>query len=438
MDGASLAFARIAFGLIVLWESWRYAEKGWIHTYYVKPAFFFTYYGFDWVRPWPGNGMYLHFFALAVLAVFVAAGLFHRVASALLFLAFTYVFLLDETRYLNHFYVVSILALLIAFVPASNAMSLDARFGFVKRHGFVPTWSVWLLRAQLTIVYAYAGIAKLDHDWLRGEPMRSWLANRTEFPILGRVFRHEAAVTAFTWGGMGFDLAIAPLLLWRRSRPYAFVAAMLFHWMNDQLFTIGIFPWLMIGVSTLFFDPGWPRRVFAFLQRTATEAPVFRESRTVLAIGGVFLALQLLVPLRHLLYPGVVAWTEEGHRFSWRMKLRDKDGTVSFRVRDPATNTEWVESSADLTKRQRGEMATHPDMLLQYAHHLAAKYAAKGQSVQVFATAKVTLNGREPQLLVDPEVDLAAQPRTLWPAAWIRPLEREAATHTVEAPEVED
>jgi len=437
VDGASLAFARIAFGLIVLWETWRYAEKGWIHTFYVKPAFTFTYYGFDWVQPWPGDGMYLHFFVLAILAVFVAAGLFHRVACALLFLAFTYVFLLDQTRYLNHFYVVSILALLLACVPASNAISLDARFGITRAAGFVPAWSVWLLRTQLSIVYAYAGIAKLDRDWLQGEPMRSWLANRTSFPVIGRFFDTEWAVVAFTWGGFLFDLSIAPLLLWRRTRPYAFVAAALFHWMNDQLFTIGIFPWLMIAVSTLYFDPGWPRRVFAFLQRSATAAPELPRRRAVLVIGGVFLALQLLVPLRHLLYPGVVAWTEEGHRFSWRMKLRDKDGTASFRVRDAASGDEWVESLSELSKRQRSEMATHPDMLLQYAHRISRKYAAKGQRVMVFATAKVSLNGREPHLLVDPGVDLAAEPRTLGHVTWIRPLESEAAIHT-ETPEPDD
>jgi hypothetical protein len=33
-----------------------------------------------------------------------------------------------------------------------------------------------------------------------------------------------------------------------------------------------------------------------------------------------------------------------------------------------------------------------------------------------------SLNGREPQPLIDPVVDLATQPRTLAPASWIVPL----------------
>ena len=34
-----------------------------------------------------------------------------------------------------------------------------------------------------------------------------------------------------------------------------------------------------------------------------------------------FLGIQFLLPLRHLLYPGNVNWTEEGFRFAWRVML---------------------------------------------------------------------------------------------------------------------
>jgi hypothetical protein len=132
--------------------------------------------------------------------------------------------------------------------------------------------------------------------------------------------------------------------------------------------------------------------------------------------------------LRHLLYPGDVAWTEEGHRFSWRMKLRDKSGSVQLRVRDSVTGKEWIDSLDELTKRQRRKMATHPDMLLQYAHHLARRHAAEGRTVEVYAAAEVSLNGREQQLLVDPGVDLSKEPRNLWPASWILPFDRAART----------
>jgi hypothetical protein len=257
--------------------------------------------------------------------------------------------------------------------------------------------------------------------------MGSWVAGRDDFPIIGRFFRHASAGLVFSWGGLAFDLLIVPLIAWRRTRPYAFVAAVLFHLMNAKLFSIGIFPWLMLAVSTVFFDPGWPRKVFAFIDRTPGETPaVFPARRLVLALGGAYLALQLALPLRHHLYPGPVAWTEEGHRFSWRMKLRDKEASVRLTTRDKKTGETWTEALGDLTTKQRRTMAAHPDMILQYVQHLAEIYREEGRDVEIYATARVSLNGRAPQLMVDPTVDLARQPRDLRHASWIRPFDASA------------
>jgi vitamin K-dependent gamma-carboxylase-like protein len=440
VDAASLVFVRVSFGLVLLWEAWRYADYGRISSYYIRPEFLFKYYGFEWVQPWDGNGMYIHFGVLAACALMVACGLLYRVASIGLFLSFTYVFLLDQSRYLNHFYVVSLLALLMAVVPANRLLSLDARLGLVSRSEFVPTWSVFLLRAQVAIVYFYAGIAKLNHDWLRGEPMRSWLAARSDIAIIGQFFREEWAVYFFSWGGLLFDLLIVPLIAWRRTRLLAVVGAIAFHLLNARLFSIGIFPWLMLTVSTVFFEPGWPRKVFAFIERTPGDAPPpWPVSRTVLSLGVGYLAFQVAFPLRHFLYPGPVAWTEEGHRFSWRMKLRDKEASVRIVSRDAKTGESWTEPLGNLTSRQRRDMAAHPDMILQYAHHLAEIYREEGREVEIHATAKVSLNGRAPQLLVDPAVDLAKQPRNLWHASWIRPFDASATARlTEDALEMDD
>lgn len=425
VDGASLAFFRVAFGLIVLWECWRYAANDWIRIQFIAPKVFFKYWGFGWVEPWSGDGMYRHFALLAITAVLVASGCFYRIASAALFLLFTYVFLLDQARYLNHFYVVSVIALLMAVAPCHRMLSLDARTGRVERSEWVPAWSLFLLRAQLGLVYVFAGIAKLDADWLRGEPMGEWLARRTWFPVIGRFFDEPWAGRAFGWGGFLLDLTVVPFLLWKKTRYWAFVAAAGFHLMNSQLFSIGIFPWLMIAATTLFLDPSWPRAVFAFVARTPGETPRAEPVRNWgLALLAAWFAVQIALPLRHLLYPGPVAWTEEGHRFSWRMKLRDKEGMVEIRVRDAKTGESWTEDvRRDLTKKQLRVMAGNPDMLLQYAHHLARRYEKRGREVEVYATANVSLNGRQAQLLIDPEVDLAKQKRGLARKTWIRPFD---------------
>ncbi len=151
------------------------------------------------------------------------------------------------------------------------------------------------------------------------------------------------------------------------------------------------------------------------------------RSRTlVLVLLAAWFSFQVLVPLRHLIYPGSPHWTEEGHRFAWQMKLRDKRGTAAFEVRDPATGQVWQVRNRDfLTPRQERKMATRPDMILQFAHYLAATWRdGRGiEDAEVRTTVWVSLNGREPALLVDPRRDLAKVARNLRHADWILPLD---------------
>jgi hypothetical protein len=283
----------------------------------------------------------------------------------------------------------------------------------------------------MTIVYIFGGIAKFSHDWLRGEPMRAWMAARTDFPIIGRYFTQEWAVYAASYGSLLFDLSIAPALLWRRTRLPAFGAAVLFHLSNAHLFSIGVFPWLGIAATTLFLSPGWPRRLLSIFGwkpgSPGTEGLALvlpRSSTLTLSLVGVYLIGQILIPLRHFLYPGPVEWTYEGHRFSWRMKLVDRDARARFYVINPSSGeTLEVDPESVLAEHQGVKMASRPDMILQFAHYLASTIAFYGtKPLRVEARVLVSLNGRKPQLLLDQNVDLAAQPRTLKHAPWILPM----------------
>src|SRR5687767_11157820 len=168
VDISFLVYFRIAFGAIMLWEVYRFFTSDWITRYYVEPAIHFTYYGFSWVKPWPGRGMYVHFFVLAVAATCIIIGFCYRTAAAVFFLGFTYVFLLDQARYLNHFYLICLISFLLVFLPANRAVSLDALLSRKIRSDTVPAWALWVLRAQVGIAYFFGGIAKLNSDWLRG------------------------------------------------------------------------------------------------------------------------------------------------------------------------------------------------------------------------------------------------------------------------------
>lgn len=431
VDNTWMVVFRILFGLIAGWEVYRYFSNGWIVRYWVAPTQHFTYYGFDWVRPLPPQGMVLLWVTLGVLAVGITLGVFYRFSAALFCLGFAYSFLLEATRYLNHFYLIALLAGLLAVVPAHQRLSVDAWQRPSLRSDTAPAWTLWLLRFQVGIVYVFGGVAKLNGDWLRGEPMRTWLAARTGFPMIGRWFESEWLVWGFSYGGLLLDLAIVPLLLMRRTRAIALVALLIFNGLNDRLFSIGVFPYLALGAALLFCDP--PRR-WSLPDAPAPAAPE-PAARTALRVGsdhrGVILALlaahvvvQLVVPLRHLAYPGVPNWTEEGHQFAWHMKLRSKSGQATFTALEPATGQTWVVDPANVLESwQVDKVAVRPELLRQFAVALAAGLEAEGHAaIEVRADAWASLNGREPQRLVDPTVDLAAQPPSLAHRTWIVPL----------------
>jgi hypothetical protein len=444
VDIAFLVFFRILFGGIILWESYRYFTYGWIGRYFVEPAVNFTYYGFSWVKPWPGRGMYIHFFVLGVAAACVMLGLLYRIAAPILFLAFTYAFLLDQTRYLNHFYLVCLISFLMCFLPAERAFSVDALLRRKIRSDVVPAWTLWLLRAQVGIPFFFGGIAKLNSDWIQGgEPMRTWLRPLAQASG-SNIFAADWVVYGFVIGGLLLDLFVVPLLLWRRTRPYAFAAAIVFNLINAVIFDIGIFPWLMLGALLIFFPPNLMRRFAQALKPAESPGalppkPTLRSDTIVQAsryqtlltwqkvVAGLlaaYLVAQLFLPLRHYLYPGNVSWTEEGHNFSWHMKLRTKDGEAVFNVTHPPTGQVWIIKPEDyLQTHQLTKMITKPDLILQFSHYLAEEKRREGyEKVEVRARVMVSLNGRQPQLLIDPNVDLAQQKVSLLPANWIVPL----------------
>lgn len=432
VDIASLVVFRIAFGAIALWEVWRYFNYGWIARYYINPMFHFSYFGFDWVKPWLGDGMYIHFYVMAALALLIMFGLAYRLSAAAFFLAFSYVFLLDAARYLNHFYLFSLISFIMIFVPANRAFSFDSLLRSKIQSDTIPAWSLWLLRIQIGLVYFFGGIAKINIDWLRGEPMRDWLSYRTDFPFIGQWFNEEWMVYLFSYGGLLFDLFFFPLVLWKRTRWLAIILGIGFHLTNAHLFSIGIFPWFMIAANFLFLSPDWPRRLIPWLRTDAAPhdklpAALSRSQKWIVAGLGIYLAFQILFPLRHWLYPGDVNWTEEGHRFSWRMKLRDKDPSARFYATDPTVNETWeIEPLDYLSNGQFDEMASRPDMILQFAHHVAADLRQQGyEQIEIRALVQVSLNGREAQLMIDPSVDLVAQPWSLLPASWILPLDHD-------------
>lgn len=429
VDIAPLVFFRVFFGAMMLYYIVAAALDSWIDFFYILPEFHLTYPGFGWVRPWPGNAMYLHFGVMGLAAAGIMLGFCYRLSAVVFWLTFTHTFLIEKALYQNHYYLICLLSALMIFVPAHRAASVDAFFKPQIRAVAVPTIWLWLLRVQLAIPYFYGGLAKLNYDWLHGMPMQLWLSRRTHLPYIGEWVAHESAPLFFAYAGLLYDLLVVPALLWRRTRLIAYLASLAFHLTNHVLWDIGIFPWFMIGATLLFFPPRLFRRVLGLramrtpLESAAGTGNINPRQKRLAAAVAVYVAWQLLFPFRHFLYPGNVNWTEEGHHFAWHMMLREKDVAIRFFVFDEQTGQRGLLKVSDfLNQRQLSRMGKDADMILDFVHHVRDHYAEHGRTIQIRVLTLTSLNGRKPQLMIDPQLDYAQIERRWGPQPWIVPL----------------
>lgn len=445
VDVAWLAAFRVAFGLTMCVSMLRFLAYGWIDALFVRPRFHFKYWGFSWVEPLPAGDMHALFAVLAGLALCVALGAFYRVTCALFVIGFLYLSLIDVTNYLNHYYLASLLGLLLLVAPAHRAGSLDALLFRGLSTRFVSAGWLTLFRFQVGVVYTFAGLAKMHADWLlHGQPLGIWLGARTDLPLVGRLFASAPVPLLMSWAGCLFDGTIVLWLSLKRTRPYAYLLVIAFHLATRVLFPIGMFPVIMVVSALVFFSPSWPRAWLgrlgswlparfassAKLSRPSTVAPghvLSRRAASGLALGAVYSVVQLLVPLRGLLYGGNVLWHEQGMRFSWRVMVREKNGAVTFLVRSKATGRTWqVSPQRYLTRLQEREMSAQPDLILQLAKHVQRDFAERGLGpVEVRVDALASLNGRRMARLIDPEVDLTTVSDGLGRATWILPAPSE-------------
>src|SRR5690606_12202537 len=415
IEAAPLAVFRIFFGVMMFASIVRFWLNGWIEKLYITPKYFFSYYGFEWVKPL-GDFTYLLFVICGLSALLVAVGYKYRISIIIFFLSFTYIELMDKTTYLNHYYFISILSFLMIFLPAASYFSVDARKDSQKAFQKIPRWCVDVIKLLLGIVYFYAGLAKLNSDWLfRAMPLKIWLPSKYDLPLLGDLMHQEWVHFAFSWSGMLYDLSIPFLLLWKRTRLFAFVMVIIFHVMTQVLFPIGMLPFIMIVSALIFFEPKVHHRILAFISKIFrinkkyfdnTRVLIFEPIRRklLLSIVSIFFLIQLLFPWRYLLYPGELFWTEEGFRFSWRVMLMEKAGYAQFKIVDGESGKRfYVDNSDFLTPFQEKQMSFQPDFIVEYAHFLADYFEKDGhQNLEVYVESFVALNGRKSTPYIDP------------------------------------
>ncbi len=421
--------------LISIIRFWYY---GWIEKFYIEPKFYFSYYGFEWVQS-IGVNPYLIFIICAISALFVALGFRYRLSIIAFFLSFTFIELMDKTTYLNHYYFISLLSFLMIFLPASAYYSFDTYRGGAKSYKYVPRWTIDSIKLLLGIVYFYAGLAKLQPDWLfDAMPLKIWLPARYDLPFLGDLFQQTWIHYAFSWGGAIYDLTIPFLLLNKRTRIFAFIMVVIFHVLTRILFPIGMFPYIMIVSALIFFEPNVHHTILNWLSRPLKinksrfdvkdilicEKSPWNKLRNGVIIA--FFALQILIPLRFLFYPGHLFWTEQGYRFSWRVMLMEKAGYASFKVVDAKSGKRFYVDNADfLTVQQEKMMSTQPDMILQYAHFLGNHFNNQGhKNLEVYVESFVALNGEKSKAFINPSRNLLKIKEGFARKDWILPWKK--------------
>ncbi|MGB7328803.1 MAG: HTTM domain-containing protein [Rubripirellula sp.] len=430
VDALVLVWLRFAVAVAVyVWADGFLTDETY-RAVFIDARVLLKYHGFEWVGLWPGEGMRWHFVVTKIAAVFLAIGFFTRVAAGLLSCSIWYVLLVDCQIYVNHYYLLAITAGLLMLLPVAGQWSVDRKLRIERPRETCWRWQIWLVRFQLGLPYAFGAIAKLNGDWFRGQPAQLILRNQDAGA--GRTWADvPGMVEMFVYGGFGYDLMVVPMLLWRPTRWVAVLLSIGFHLTNAMTLTIGVFPWFMLATLVVFFPPETLRRRLRLFLGSDSRNPTLDTSQTALpvsqvtrfAIGAaiVYVVIHCLLPIRPALFPGDSNWNERGHRFAWRMMLRNKQALTHYLVVDRNSDDFlFVPSTIVLTGYQSQRADHHPELIRQTAVAISEAAAELGvPENRVYALALVSLNGRRPKPMVDPNVDLTAVQRGWWRDEWV-------------------
>jgi len=407
-DIAPLIVFRIFLGFLLFAETFGAICTGWVTNVMVKPEFTFSHIGFEWLQPLPGNGMYFYFLIMSFLGLGVMAGYKYRWSLGLFSLMWAGAYLMQKESYNNHYYLLLLVCVIMLFLPANRYFSMDAKAKPQLKATAIPQWCTWVMILQIAIVYNFAVVSKLYPQWLDGTFIRLLLGRDHHPEFLKGLFSQSWFHLFISWSGIIFDLLIVPMLLWKKTRNIAFISSLIFHLFNAVVLQIGIFPFFALSFVVFFYPPETIRKLFFKRKPTIQiETAPLPKQKPLLYFFAFYFVIQLLLPLRHFMIKGDVLWTEEGHRLSWRMMLRQRDGHVTFRIVDHKSGLESYYDYSKLTPKQQNFIATKPDGIWQMAQRIKKEYAAKGQKISIFVNDMVSVNGGEYATFIDSKTDLA-------------------------------
>ena len=410
IDNTGLVLWRMIFGLLISIEAFGAIATGWVRSTLVEPDFTFNFIGFEFIQPLPGDGMYYYFVLMGFFGVLVMLGYKYRFSMFCYALMWTAVYLMQKTSYNNHYYLMMLLCWLMVFLPAQRRFSLDVKFNPQLKSASAARWTYLVLILQIWLVYTYASIAKCYPDWMNGTVLALFMKGKMDYWLIGDFLQLEWVHYSIAYAGILFDLLIVPLLLWKRTRVIGFIVSVFFHLFNSIVFQIGIFPYMSMAFALFFFSSEVLQKRFLQKKELYTADEIIVPNYKPLLIGAfsVYFLIQLGLPLRHWGFRDDVLWTEEGHRLSWRMMLRSKNGLLTIYTEDKETGERNnYDYRKLLSKKQYRSVKAKPDLIWQLAQRIKQTEAKKGKDVAVYTVTRVKVNGGEYFPLIDPKVDLA-------------------------------
>jgi vitamin K-dependent gamma-carboxylase len=405
IDNSPLIVFRILFGFLIACESFGAILTGWVKAVFLEPQFTFSFIGFEWLQPLPNNLMYVYFILMGCLGLLIMIGYRYVIAMVGFTIMWAGVYFMQKSSYNNHYYLLLLISFCMVFFPANKYASLDVKLKITKEENSMPYWISLVFITQIILLYFYASIAKLYPDWLNGTFTKNLLQGTTTRPFFLNLFSQPWFYMFIAYAGILFDLIITPLLLIKKTRNIAFLLSIGFHLFNAVVLHIGIFPFFALSFILFFYEPETIRNLFFKNKLILTEVSQNASGASLLKFIFIpFLIIQLLLPLRHHFIKGDVLWTEEGHRLSWRMMLRERSGYLIIKIVDNKTKNETIYNyHKNLSSKQARQLPTKPDFIWQYCQRIKKEYFEK--DISIYLDCKNSVNRGPYKTLIDPETD---------------------------------
>lgn len=460
-DPSSLGVMRMIFGLLMMCDIWQERGLSTVVEEFGDPHLC-RFPLFDFLKPLPLVWMYIVYLLMFLGELGILLGLFYRLSCVIFVVTYWYLFLLDKTTWNNHSYLFGLIGILLLLTDANRYWSLDGLLFMRKRHAHVPLWNYAILRFQIFAVYFIAGLKKLDTDWVFGYSMHSIADHFVFAPFRLLLSQEQVSLYIVHLGGLFIDFFSGFLLLFDQTRPVAFLFLGMFHLMNSQLFSIGMFPWMMLATMPLFCHTDWPRglvpkfpQFLRFIlpsdlpvqssqhciynkksikpdekQKSSVSQdrnpPPTKPSTYHKVMSCVLLAYvstQCFLPYSHGITKGYNHWTQGLYGYSWDMMVHTWNlQHLKITYIDKETGEEgylnpkaWVLS---------GRWSSHPDMIKQYARCVEQRLASYNiTDIELHIDVWRALNDRFQQRSVDPRVNLLeASWSPFTQTQWVLPL----------------